>query len=60
MFNTDPYRMRKYPASEERRMLAHFLKVTGRLTETAAGGKVAVERSGDIREDDPSIQIVEG
>ncbi len=60
MFSTTPYLMRAYPASEERRMLAHFLKMTGRISETLADGKVDVERSGDIREDDPSIKIVEG
>lgn len=41
-------------------MIAYYLKVTGKLADYVADGKVMIEHTGDVREDDPSIRIVEG
>lgn len=49
--------MKSYPVSEERRMIAYFLKVTGKLDKSLKDGEIAIERSGDVNEDDPSITI---
>jgi hypothetical protein len=50
--------MKKYPVSEERRMIAYFLKVTGKLDKRLKEGEFSVEKSGDVNEDDPSIKIL--
>jgi len=49
--------MSQYPVSEERRMIAYFLKVTGKLDKSLKPGEFSVEVSGDVNEDDPSITI---
>jgi len=38
-------------------MIAYFLKVTGRLDKSLKDGEFAVEISGEVNEDDPSITI---
>lgn len=57
LFGLDPYRMKKYPVKEERRMIAYFLKVSGRLDKSLKDGEYTVEKSGDVNEDDPSITL---
>jgi hypothetical protein len=49
--------MKKYPVSEERRMIAYFLRVTGRLDKSLKDGQFSIEKTGDVNEDDPSITI---
>lgn len=49
--------MKKYPVSEERRMIAYYLRVSGKLDKSLKDGDYTVEVSGDVNEDDPSITI---
>lgn len=38
-------------------MIAYYLKVNGRLDTKMKDGQFSVEKSGDVNEDDPSINI---
>ena len=50
--------MKQYPVSEERRMIAYYLRVSGKLDKNLKDGQYTVETSGDVNEDDPSIKIL--